>query len=610
MTLTPFRTLRAWHAGLLLAAFGVSTTGLAQPLGTAFTYQGQLTESGQPASGLYDLQVCLFDSPSNPVPLGCAADFGDVPVEDGVFTLALDFGAAPFAGQQRFLELRVRPGASSGGYTILSPRQLVRATPEALRAAAASAAPWSGLTGVPAGFADGVDNDSGGTVTSVVAGTGLSGGTITGSGTIGIAPGGVGPAQIADGAVGPAQLAPAAVRLAQIDTNQVQARISGSCAVGEYFRGVNADGTVACDPVPGLASLSVVDDPPANNVDEPALAIGADGLPVMSYWDSTDGDLKFARCVDSACRRPAQVRVLDATGSTGRYNAIAIGSGGLPVISYVSSSTSELRLARCLDAACASVELRTLDTDVGQSRTAIVVPPGDLRPAVAYARSNQLHLIRCANTECSSTTGRTLVDLTGVTSIGPSMALGADGFPVIAYYDLNNGALKFARCANAECSSRSVNFVDDPANNVGSSNSVAVGPDGVAAIAYRDSTSGALKFVRCGNAACNSGNSITTVAGAASNVGGTQIAIGDDGIPTILVTDSGSSALRVVRCGNPTCTAFTGLGTLVTGAIQIPGASSLALGADGLPVVAYRTFNASSADTHVRLFRCGNRSCQ
>jgi hypothetical protein len=175
---------------------------VAQPLGTAFTYQGQLTESGQPASGLYDLQVCLFDSPSNPVPIGCAPDFGDVPVEAGVFTLALDFGSAPFAGQQRFLELRVRPGAATGGYTILAPRQLVRATPEALRAAVASAAPWSGLTGVPAGFADGIDNDSGGTVTSVVAGTGLSGGTITGSGTLGIAPGGVGPTQLAPGAAG------------------------------------------------------------------------------------------------------------------------------------------------------------------------------------------------------------------------------------------------------------------------------------------------------------------------------------------------------------------------------------------------------------------------
>ena len=46
----------------------------AQTLGTAFTYQGQLKESGQPANGLYDLQACLYDSPVNPTALGCAPD--------------------------------------------------------------------------------------------------------------------------------------------------------------------------------------------------------------------------------------------------------------------------------------------------------------------------------------------------------------------------------------------------------------------------------------------------------------------------------------------------------------------------------------------------------
>ncbi len=603
----PTQRLVIWFA-----ACAVPFAAPAQPLGTSFTYQGQLTESGQPATGLYDLQVCLFDSPSNPVPIACAPDFGDVPVEAGVFTLALDFGAMPFAGQQRFLELRVRPGAATGGYTILAPRQLVRATPEALRATAASAAPWSGLTGVPAGLADGIDNDSGGTVTSVVAGTGLSGGTITGSGTIGIAPGGVGPTQIAPGAVGPVQLAPAAVRLAQIDTSQVQARISGTCPIGEYFRGVDANGGVACEPVPGVASRAVVDDPPVNLVDEPSLAIGADGLPVMSYWDGTDGDLKFARCVDSACRRPAQIRVLDATGSTGRFNAIAIGSGGLPVISYVASSTLELRVARCLDAACTNVDLRTLDTAVEQERTSIVVPPADLQPVVAYQRSGQLHPIRCANPTCSVAQARIAVDAAVANSGSPSMAVGGDGLPVIAYRDDTNGLLRFARCTNADCSSRSTVTVDDPANLVGSNNSIAVGPDGAAVIAYRDDSTSTLRFARCGNANCSSGNTITAVSAAGSNVFSTRIAVGDDGIPTIAFIESaGLSGLRIVRCGNAGCTAANTLGTLVLGGTSsAPGAPSLAIGADGLPVVAYRAFSAATNERDVRFVKCGNRSCQ
>jgi hypothetical protein len=246
---------------------------LATPLGTALTYQGQLIESGQPANGLYDLQACVFDGPATVAPLGCVADLADVPVAGGLFSAELDFGSAIFNGEQRWLELRVRPGASSGGYTALLPRQLVRAAPEALRASAASAAPWSGLSGVPAGFADGTDDVGAGTVSSVTAGAGLAGGTITDSGTVSIADGGVSGAMIAAGAVGTTQLAanavdsvsiadaavvaadiaPGAVGAAQIDPTQVQARVSGSCAAGTYVSAVNADGSAQCSALPGPA---------------------------------------------------------------------------------------------------------------------------------------------------------------------------------------------------------------------------------------------------------------------------------------------------------------------------------------------------------------------
>ena len=43
---------------------------LAQPIGTTFTYQGRLTDGGNPASGAYDLQLALFDAATGGAQVG------------------------------------------------------------------------------------------------------------------------------------------------------------------------------------------------------------------------------------------------------------------------------------------------------------------------------------------------------------------------------------------------------------------------------------------------------------------------------------------------------------------------------------------------------------
>src|SRR6185436_9540282 len=58
----------------------------------------------------------------------------------------------------RWLDIAVRPGASTGAYTAIG-RQPVTPSPTSIRSTEAATAPWSGLQGVPSGFADGVDND-------------------------------------------------------------------------------------------------------------------------------------------------------------------------------------------------------------------------------------------------------------------------------------------------------------------------------------------------------------------------------------------------------------------------------------------------------------------
>jgi hypothetical protein len=164
---------------LLLLLWLASTPVPAEtPLGTAFTYQGQLTDLGSPANGPYDFEFRLFDSAESGNQVGSPVAVADLPVSAGVFTTTLDFGDSVFTGSQRWLEIRVRPGASNGGYTLLFPLQELTAAPNAVFA---STSAWSGLTDVPAGFADGVDDNSGGDITSVLPGTALSGGGASGA---------------------------------------------------------------------------------------------------------------------------------------------------------------------------------------------------------------------------------------------------------------------------------------------------------------------------------------------------------------------------------------------------------------------------------------------
>lgn len=158
------------------------------PLGTAFSYQGRLTDNGSPASGPFDLQFILYDAPGGGSQVGPILQLADVAVTQGLFTVALDFGAV-FSGSRRWLEVGVRPGTSTGAYSILSPRQDLMASPGALFSATT---PWGGITGKPAGFADDVDND-----TTYTQGPGI---TIAGT-VISVATGGVTSAMIADGAI-------------------------------------------------------------------------------------------------------------------------------------------------------------------------------------------------------------------------------------------------------------------------------------------------------------------------------------------------------------------------------------------------------------------------
>ena len=104
----------------------------AGPLGTPFTYQGQLKQGGAPVNGTCDLRFQLWDAASGGSPVGSLVEKLGVQVTGGVFTAQVDIGGTPFAGEARWLELAVRCPAGSGSYVILPDRQPLTAAPYAL----------------------------------------------------------------------------------------------------------------------------------------------------------------------------------------------------------------------------------------------------------------------------------------------------------------------------------------------------------------------------------------------------------------------------------------------------------------------------------------------
>ncbi len=132
--LRDMRTATLTKLSLLILCIGLAGSHARAQVVTSFSYQGSFNDGGVPANGQFDFMFKLYQFNQGGTQIG--ADFlrNDVPVTNGIFSTIISFGTTPFTSMTGlYIEVWVRPGASTGAYTALAPRIALQTTPYSLK---------------------------------------------------------------------------------------------------------------------------------------------------------------------------------------------------------------------------------------------------------------------------------------------------------------------------------------------------------------------------------------------------------------------------------------------------------------------------------------------
>ncbi len=389
-----------------------------------------------------------------------------------------------------------------------------------------------------------------------------------------------------------------------------------SCDDGGLDRGDGCDSGCRVEPcwtcdgspsvcTPGASSVVTVD--AAGDVgDSPSLAIGTDGLPVISYHDESNATLKVAHCDDLACQSATFATVDWGLSGFGSWGKMIIGSDGLPLIAYRKSECDsafcvdgDLKVAHCKNRLCTTAQRTTLVAEsatesINTIKSALTLG-ADGRATIAYSvgpagllegSDYWLRIAHCMNFACSLTAPPWSIS-PGSSSVDSVAAATVTGGQTLMVYGHGSSVppgssdFRVARCSSATCSSGTLANPDAVIWNA-KSNAMTLGANGLALIA-RSSESGNLRVTRCANALCSSATG-TTVDNTGRVGGAVEIQLGHDGLGVIAFQDPATNTLWIGHCADPSCTSIS---TRVVDGVGQVGALSLVIAPNGVPLVAY-----------------------
>ena len=249
-----------------------------------------------------------------------------------------------------------------------------------------------------------------------------------------------------------------------------------------------------------------------------SLVLDGSGNPVVSYYDGGYGDLRVLHCDDPKCSgdESANITSPDTGGDVGWYTSLALDGSPThnPVVSYYDSSNKDLKVLHCDDPKCSgdeSANISSPDTSghwVGQFTSLVLDGSGN--PVVSYKDvTNGVKVLHCDDPKCS---GDESANITSPDTSGGEFwytSLVLDGSPthnpVVSYYHRwPNYDLKVLHCDDPKCSGdESANISSpDTGGNVGAYTSLALDGSGYPVVSYWDGTNFDLKVLHCDNPKC------------------------------------------------------------------------------------------------------------